>query len=113
MKAFRKMTAENICKSKKGQALFYKTTSYYERKSFIAMQGLQNVIRDRKNIKPKYPILILIGEFDIELSKKISKGWHNDIKSSKYLMIKNAGHCANIDNPYQFNEVVNNFMKQQ
>lgn len=110
MKAFRKMTAENICKSEKGQALFYETTGHYERKSFMVMQGLQNVIKDRKNIKPKYPTLMLIGEFDIELSKKMAKEWHNDIESSEYLMIEDAGHCANIDKPLEFNKIVIEFI---
>jgi len=73
MKAFRKMTAKNICKSENGQTLFYETTSHFERKSFMVMQGLQNLIKDRKNIKPKYPTLLLIGEFDIALSKKMAK----------------------------------------
>jgi len=112
MKAFRKMTAENICKSEKGQALFYKTTGHYERKSFMVMQGLQNVIKDRKNIKPKYPTLMLIGEFDIELSKKMAKEWHNDIESSEYLMIEGAGHCANIDKPIEFNRILMDFINR-
>lgn len=110
MKAFRKMTAENICKSEKGQALFYETTSHYERKSFMVMQGLQNVIKDRKNIKPKYPTLMLIGEFDIELSKKMAKEWHTDLENSEYFIIENAGHCANIDKPLVFNKVVKEFI---
>lgn len=113
IKSFRKETAKNICKSEKGQVLFYETTSHYKRKSFKVMQGLQNVIKDRKNVSPQYPTLILIGESDIELSKKMAKEWHDEINNSKYFMIENAGHCANIDNPNKFNELVNNFIKQQ
>jgi len=112
MKAFRKMTSENICNSEKGQALFYETTGHYERKSFMVMQGLQNVIKDRKSIKTKYPTLMLIGEFDIELSKKMAKEWHNDIESSEYLMIEDAGHCANIDKPIEFNRVLMEFINR-
>lgn len=110
MKAFRKMTAKNICKSEKGQALFYETTSHYERKSFMVMQGLQNLIKDRKNIKTEYPTLILTGEFDIELAKKMSKEWHTDLEKSEYFIIENAGHCANIDKPLVFNKVVKEFI---
>ena len=110
MKAFRKMTAENICKSEKGQALFYETTSHYERKSFMVMQGLQNVIKNRKNIKHKYPILLLIGEFDIELSKKMAKDWYNDLEIGDHLIIKDAGHCANIDKPFEFNRILMEFI---
>lgn len=112
MKAFRKMTAENICKSEKGQALFYETTCHYERKSFIAMQGLQNVIKDRESINPQYPTLILTGEFDIDLAKKMAKEWHAEIDNSEYFMIENAGHCANIDKPLEFNELVKIFIQK-
>ena len=112
MKAFRKRTAERICKSEKGQVLFYETTGHYERKSFMVMQGLQNVIKDRKNIKPKYPTLMLIGEFDIELSKKMAKEWHSEIEDSEYIMIKDAGHCANIDKPLEFNEILIDFINR-
>jgi len=113
MKSFRKKTAEITCKTEKGQALFYETTGYYKRKSFMVMQGLRNIIKDRKNIKPKYPILILVGEFDIELSKKIAKKWHNDIENSEYIMIEDAGHCANIDKPLGFNKIVMEFIERE
>lgn len=110
MKSFRKKTAEITCKSKKGQALFYKTASHYERKSFMVMQGLQNVIKDRKDIKTKCPTLILTGEFDIELAKKMAKEWHTNLDNSEYFIIENAGHCANIDKPLVFNKVVKGFI---
>lgn len=110
MKSFRKKTAEITCITKKGQSLFYETASFYERKSFLVMQGLQNVIKDRKNIKPKYPTLILTAEFDIELAKKLAKEWHTNLDNSEYFMIKDAGHCANIDRPLEFNRLVKEFI---
>lgn len=111
MKSFRKKASKQICKSEKGQVLFYETTSHYERKSFMLMQGLQNVIKDRENSKPQYPTLILTGEFDIELSKKMAKEWHFEIENSKYYLIENAGHCANIDKPLAFNRIVKEFIE--
>jgi 3-oxoadipate enol-lactonase len=110
MKAFRKKTAEITCITKKAQALFYDTTSFYERKSFLVMQGLQYVIKSRKNIEPKYPTLILTAEFDIELAKKLAKEWHANSQNSEYFIIKDAGHCANIDNPLEFNGMVKEFI---
>ena len=111
MKSFRKKTSQQICKSEKGQALFYETTSHYKRKSFMVMQGLQNVIKERKSLKPQYPTLILAGEFDIDLAKKMAKEWHSEIDNSKYFMIENAGHCANIDKPDEFNKTVKEFIE--
>jgi pimeloyl-ACP methyl ester carboxylesterase len=111
MKSFRKKTAEITCMTKNGQALFYRTTSLYKRKSFMVMQGLQNVIKDRTSIKPQYSTLILTGEYDIELSKKMAKEWHSEIENSKYYLIENAGHCANIDKPLEFNKIVKEFIE--
>jgi pimeloyl-ACP methyl ester carboxylesterase len=112
MKSFRKKTAEITCMTKKGQALFYETSSFYERKSFLVMQGLQKVIKDRKIIKPKYPTLILTGEFDIELAKKLAKEWHANLDNSEFFMIKEAGHCANMDDPLEFNRLVKEFINR-
>jgi len=111
MKSFRKKTAEITCKTEKAQALFYETASHYERKSFMVMQGLQNVIKNRENINHQYPTLILTGEFDIDLAKKMAKEWHSYIDNSEYFMIENAGHCANIDNPLEFNDLVEKFIQ--
>lgn len=112
IKSFRKTTAKITCTTKKGQALFYETTSRYERKSFMVMQGFQNVIKNRKDNKPQYPTLLLTGEFDVELAKKMAKEWHSEIDNSTYSIIENAGHCANIDNPLDFNRLVAGFIKE-
>ncbi|MBL4667998.1 MAG: alpha/beta hydrolase [Flavobacteriales bacterium] len=110
MKSFRKKIAEITCKSEKGKAFFYKSASLYERKSFMVMQGLQDVIKNRDNIKPQYSTLILTGEFDIDLAKQMAKEWHSEIDNSEYFMIENAGHCANIDKPLEFNKLVEEFI---
>jgi 3-oxoadipate enol-lactonase len=107
--SFRKKTAEITCKTQHGQALFYESASHYERKSFLIMQGLQNIIKERE-VKTQYPILILTGEFDIDLAKKMAEEWHSEIDNSEYYMIENAGHCANIDKPIKFNELLENFL---
>lgn len=111
MKSFRKKTAELTCVSEKGQALFYESASLYERKSFLVMQGLQNVIKDRPHVNPKYPLLILTGESDIALAQKMAKEWHSATDKSIFYIIKNAGHCANMDNPLQFNKLVEIFIE--
>lgn len=112
MKSFRKKTAEITCYTEKGRALFYETASLYGRKSFVVMQGLQNIIKDRKKIETPYPLLILSGEYDIELSKKMAKEWHSEIANSKFIMINNAGHSANIDKPLEFNNILKDFFEE-
>lgn len=110
MKAFRKKGAQLTCSSEVGQTLFYKTTSHYERRSFPIMQGLQNIIKNRKNVEINYPTLIMTGELEMELAKKIGQSWHLELDNSEYYMVKNAGHCANIDEPLIFNQKVKEFI---
>ncbi len=112
MKSFRKKVSEITCITEKGRALFYESSGSYERKSFLVMQGLQNVIKDRKNIIPKYPTFILTAEFDIELAKKQAKEWHENLPNSEYFMMKDAGHCANMDDPLEFNRLVKEFISR-
>ena len=112
MDSFRKKASEITCISQKGQALFYQSASLYKRKSFMIMAGLEKVIKDRKHLEQDYPLLILTGEYDIDLSIKMSKKWQSDTQNSMYYNIICAGHCANIDNPTEFNKVVKNFIDQ-
>ena len=78
----------------------------------MVMQGLQNVIKNRLNSKPHYPTLILTGEFDIELAKIMAKEWHSEIENSKSYLIENAGHCANLDKPLEFNRILKEFIEE-
>lgn len=74
------------------------------------MTGLGNVIKQRDSITRTYPLLILCGDEDIELAKRMSKKWHDSEPTSEFHVIENAGHCANMDNAAEFNSIVMNFI---
>lgn len=112
MNAFRRYVAKVSVANPEDQVRFYEMTKMFTRKSFMIMSGLGNVLKKRDNIKLTYPLLIMSGEKDIELAKKASKNWHNSEPKSKYYLIENAGHCANMDNSNKFNELLMNFIKQ-
>lgn len=38
--------------------------------------------------------------------------WHTDIDNSTYAIIEDAGHCANMDNPLEFNILVDKFIQR-
>jgi pimeloyl-ACP methyl ester carboxylesterase len=76
------------------------------------MSGLGNILKQRDNIIRMHPLLILSGDKDIELAKRMSKKWHESEPASKFHMIENAGHCANMDEPNKFNRIVMSFIKQ-
>lgn len=112
MNAFRRFAASMTAKTEKAQALFYESASLYQRKSMMVMQGLKNVIKNRVFNQPKYPVFILNGEYDLELAIEMAKEWHKELANSKFGIIKDAGHCANMDQPEEFNEMVINFIHE-
>ncbi len=112
MNAYKKETANITCNTEKGQALFYKTASLYERKSLMVMPGIPTIIQDRDSITPSYPMLILTGENDTDAVKKMEEDWHSKITNSEFAILKSAGHCANFDSPSEFNALVNDFIEK-
>ena len=112
MNAFRRYVASVSLNNSLEQARFYEMASLFTRKSFMVMSGLSNIIKPRENIKREYPLLIISGDKDIGLAKRMSKKWHDTELTSKYYLIKGAGHCANMDKPDEFNNLVADFIKQ-
>jgi len=111
MNSFRRYVSSVTVSKPAEQARFYNMVSLFTRKSFIAMSGLGNVMQERKNIESNYPLLILSGEKDIELVQRLGKRWHDSEPTSKYHIIRDAGHCANMDNPDEFNSTLMTFIK--
>jgi pimeloyl-ACP methyl ester carboxylesterase len=74
------------------------------------MSGLDSIIKERQNIQRKYPLLILAGEKDLALAIKSAKQWHEDSPDSRFYLIENAGHCANMDNATRFNDILMEFV---
>ena len=44
------------------------------------------------------------------MAKKMSEQWHKEEVQSELFFIKDAGHCANMDNSEMFNKVVFDFI---
>lgn len=112
MNSFRRYVSSVSVSNPVEQTRFYEMARLFTRKSFTCMSGLGNIIKQRDNIVRNYPLLILSGDQDIELAKKMSKKWHNNEPTSEFHMIENAGHCANMDNADEFNSIVMNFINQ-
>jgi pimeloyl-ACP methyl ester carboxylesterase len=109
MKSFRRYAASvTVCNTAE-QAKFYENASLFTRKSFTVMSGLDSIIEERPNIQRKYPLLILVGEKDLPLAISSAKRWHDDNPDSRFHIVENAGHCANMDNAERFNSILMEF----
>jgi pimeloyl-ACP methyl ester carboxylesterase len=110
MDAFRKYTGSVSAVNEPEQIRFYESAKHFTRKSFTVMSGLDKLIANR-NVQRSFPLLILSGEKDNELALKMTKQWSEDEPAnSKMFIIKNAGHCANMDNAEEFNHIVMDFI---
>ena len=106
MKAFRRYLASVSAINKVEQEHIYESANGFSRKSFTVMPGLNKLIAERENPSRNYPLLILAGEKDNKLAKKMAEHWHNEEPDSLFHFIENAGHCANMDNSDDFNKIV-------
>lgn len=113
MDSFRRYVSKVSVSKPESQVRVYEMTKSYTRSSFMVMSGLGNIIKPRPNQKNNYPLLILTGDQDMELVKKLSSAWHTSEPNSSFHIIKNAGHCANMDQPEEFNRVVSEFLKKK
>lgn len=52
------------------------------------------------------PILIITGDQDVLISPEQSANMHATVKQSKLVMIANAGHLSNLEQPEQWNKAV-------
>lgn len=52
------------------------------------------------------PVLILTGDEDMIISPIQSKNMHTLAKNSQFVIIKNAGHLSNLEQPEQWNQAV-------
>lgn len=111
MTAFRKYIAECSVIGKNEQAHIYESSKNFSRSSFSVMRGMDGLIASRPNIEYPYPLLILAGEKDIPPAVTAAKSWHQDIPTSQFEIIQNAGHCANLDNALEFNKRLMSFLQ--
>ena len=59
----------------------------------------------------KNQCLLIAGEFDTKYQKIFSK-MHKEIFSSKFVIIKNAGHNVHFENPDEFTKVIKKFLSK-
>lgn len=110
MNLFRNYISKVTVNNPKLQPEIYEMATCFTRKSFMYMSGMGKVIKLRKNIKIACPLLIMVGDSDLELAKLMALKFHRSMPESKYQVISNAGHLANMDQSEMFNSVLDEFI---
>ncbi len=110
MKKFKAHVVETTIYSQESRELFTQAISGFSRRSFMYMGGMERFFVDT-DAPVSYPLLILCGEHDTPLALEAGQRLHRLEPGSRFTLIQDAGHCANIDNPEAFNAELRAFLK--
>ena len=59
------------------------------------------------------PTLIISADYNLDGCHEIADLMEEEISGSKKILIKNAGHCSNMNQPEEFNRILINFILTQ
>lgn len=103
MEGFRRYVVETTNIVAAEQEIFYQAMKKFTRKSLPAMGGMQKILDKNPHILEQ-PLLIVVGDHDQKVILENAKDWHKREAKTSFEVISGAGHCANMDNPEEFNQ---------
>jgi pimeloyl-ACP methyl ester carboxylesterase len=110
MNSLRRHVASVSLKKPEEQAKFYEMAQGFHFRSLVAVQGMGKVIQKRDGVPRTYPLLLACGDQDLPLAHNAARAWHAADPGSALQFIKDAGHCANMDQPEAFNAALASFL---
>jgi 3-oxoadipate enol-lactonase len=98
-----------------GQALVESAMRQLDKEAIIAiMLETFNFLEDQGENRYTNPLLLMYGDQDQTGNiRKAMQAWHQHASQSELVVIPNASHAANIDNPSFFNQHVLDFLSRQ
>lgn len=92
------------------QEKFYQMNNRFQKSSFRYLAGLSKLVNRQKTAPRNYPLLIGCGSEDVPMEIKAAKMWHDSEAQSSLVVFEHAGHLVNMDDPDQFNDVLQQFL---
>lgn len=108
IKWFAKANKKISAYTTEAQEEFYNMNIRFKKKSFMYLSKLQNLINKFPKKQRIYKLLVGCGQYDIPMEIDIVNTWAENEHCEKAI-IQDAGHCANMDNPKEFNICIENF----
>lgn len=112
IKWFAKANKKVSAYTSEAQEEFYNLNIQFKKKSFMYLSKLQNLINKFENKQRNYKLLVGCGEHDIPMEIDIVDKWAESEQCAK-IILQGAGHCANMDNPQEFNACLLNFWEKK
>ena len=110
MEGFRRYVVKNTNIVPAEQEIFYQAMKKFTRKSLPAMGGMQKIL-DKSPRSIIQPLLIIVGEHDQPVILENARIWQKREPNATLRIIPEAGHCANMDNPAEFNRELSTFIE--
>jgi pimeloyl-ACP methyl ester carboxylesterase len=92
--------------------LFYRAMQKFTRRSLPVMSGMGKIL-DKTPRTFSQPLLIVTGEHDLPIILSNARDWQKRELNAQLQIIPKAGHCANMDNPEEFNGALRDFLEGQ
>ena len=94
-----------------GREILARSIDSFSRRSFRGMGGMNRFFVS-SDTPVCYPLLIVVGEYDLPLTLEAGRRLAELEPSSRFEYVAGAGHCVNIDNPSVFNAVLASFLAE-
>lgn len=109
-----KKVAENTAITPEAQAYAYDAIRQLSKEDFMKVwNAVTDLLHYEPGYKIEHPLLITHGDSDeFGNIKKISPKWAERDPKSRYVVIPDAGHNANQDNPQFFNQALLEFLEE-
>lgn len=108
VKWFAKSNKKISAHTEQAQEEFYKMNAQFRKSSFRFLAGVNKLVNKHADTVQKYPLLVGCGEHDIPAEIEIVNEWAARAGCDK-VILKGAGHCANMDAPEEFNRCLEIF----
>lgn len=90
--------------------VFYRAMQKFTLRSLpLMMSGMRKILDKMPRTLPQ-PLLIVTGEHDQPIILSNAQDWQQREPNARLAVIPAAGHCANMDNPEVFNQVLKEFL---
>lgn len=109
MAGFRRYVVKNTNVVEAERQIFYRVMRKFTRRSLTVLSGMDKIL-DKFPRTLSQPLLILVGEHDLPILLSHAQEWQKREPDAHLRIIPNAGHCANMDNPAEFNRVLAEFI---
>ena len=91
------------------QQEFYELNLGFPKRSLRHLAALGKLVGKHEPRPRPYPLLIGCGEHDLPMELEAVQAWAAAEPGSSVVVVEGAGHCANMDAPDRFNDILSQF----